>query len=147
MKALFRGKKLVAVVALLVLLAGGGGAFAVLAPAGAEGKGPAPTVEVGLGEPFIVNLRDPGRFARAEIVLEVGEHALAAGGGHGSEGATLIEHAAARDAVIATVGRYSYARLLSPAGRNRLRAQLRRAVAKAIGTNVAGVLFVDFAVQ
>jgi flagellar basal body-associated protein FliL len=141
-----RRKKLIAVVALSVL-ALGAGAFAVLAPAG-EGKGPAAVVEVGLGEPFVVNLRDAGRFARAELVLKVAEGAVAGDGGHGaSDGPVLTEHAAARDAVIATVGRYTYGRLLSPAGRNRLRAQLRRTIGKAIGAKVAEVLFVDFAVQ
>lgn len=147
MKRLFRGKKLIAVVA-VSLLAAGGGAFVVLGPAGAEGKTPAPAIEAGLGEPFVVNLRDAGHFAKAEIVVKVDEHAVAAAGGHGAaEGAMLTEHAAARDAVIATIGRYTYGQLLTPEGRDKLRAQLRKAIAKATHAKVAEVLFVDFAVQ
>lgn len=149
MKSLFRGKKLIAVAAVL-LLAAGGVAFVALGPAGAEGKTVAPPVEVGLGEPFVVNLRDAGSFAKVEIVLKVdarAELAAAEAGKGGGGQAALGEEAAARDAVIATIGRYSLDQLLSPDGRERLRSELRKAVARAAHVKVAEVLFVNFAVQ
>jgi flagellar FliL protein len=109
---------------------------------------------VSLGEPFVINLADPGlsAFTKVSISLRVdkGTPMEASAGGHGGGGdaPALEEQTELRDVVIAVIGDKTSDELKSSEGREAVKEELIDVINKDVPKTLAlEVFFTDFAIQ
>jgi flagellar FliL protein len=110
---------------------------------------------VSLGEPFVINLADPGlsAFTKLSISLRVdkGTPMEAAGGGHGGgsgDAPALEEQTELRDLVISVIGDKTSDELKSSEGREAVKEELIDTINKDLPKTLAlEVFFTDFAIQ
>jgi flagellar FliL protein len=138
-------------VVLVVLLLAGAGVFVMKsrgAKHGGEAKKKGPTSTMALGE-FVVNLADTGevRYLKTNVVLELVGEAPGSGGGHGGGGGEGA-NAPVRDAIIQVMSSKRFSELVSPAGKDKLKADIIAAVNKRLEhAEVTNVYFSEFAMQ
>jgi flagellar basal body-associated protein FliL len=166
-------KKLLPIIgAIALLLLGGGGFFAytkfLAAPsAGASNpaaaarqleaqqrremaqrviaKAPGPQVAVGT-DPFVVNLHDPGHYAKFTVVLKVdAKTPLVAGAASGTQ--ALADQDEISDIINSDAYDYTANELISISGRNRFKAQIAADIRAHTDTLPLAVYFTTFAVQ
>jgi len=144
-------KKLVPVIALLVVL-GAGYKFVLAKPAASTAK-PKPHVEgqiYMLQKEFLVNLAD-GRYAKLSVALVL-EEAPAAGEGHGAatppEGyGAEPQEAVVRDLITDALTDASDKDLIDRDGREKIKKQILKAIKKHTDVHIEDVLFPDVTVQ
>jgi flagellar FliL protein len=147
-------KKLVPVIALLVVL-GAGYKFVLAKPAATSAK-PKPHVEgqiYMLQKEFLVNLAD-GRFAKMQIglVIKEGDKSTEAAGGEGAptppEGyGTMSQEGVVRDAITDVLTNATDNDLIDAKKREALKEKVLKAIQKETDVKVEHVLFSDFTVQ
>lgn len=136
---------------LIVLLLAGAGVFVMKSRGTKHGKdekvkGPISTMA--LGE-FVVNLADTGevRYLKTNVVLELAGEAPGGGGGHGGGGGEGA-NAPVRDAIIQVMSSKRFSELVTPAGKDQLKADMIAAVNKRLEhAEVTNVYFSEFAMQ
>jgi flagellar FliL protein len=98
-------------------------------------------------DPLLVNLADAGAYLRLSMTLQVEDDA----GKKGAEAKSAKGDDATvgiRDTALAVLGRETSADLLSPGGKERLKAELQRALAEHnADLKVKQIFFTDFLVQ
>jgi flagellar basal body-associated protein FliL len=147
-------KKLVPVIALLVVL-GAGYKFVLAKPAATTAK-PKPHVEgqiYMLQKEFLVNLAD-GRFAKMQIglVIKEGDKSTEAAGGEGAptppEGyGTMAQEGVVRDAITDVLTDATDNDLIDAKKREALKGKVLKAIQRETDVKVEHVLFSDFTVQ
>jgi flagellar FliL protein len=144
-------KKLVPVIALLVVL-GGAYKFVLAKPAKADPPKIAGEVYV-LPTEFLLNLAD-GKYAKLKVglIMELGAHTAAAGG-HGAAAAppdgygSLPQEAVVRDIVTDAVTEVGGKELTSTKGREKLKKEILERIHKQTDVHAKSVLFTDVTVQ
>ncbi|MCC6484566.1 MAG: flagellar basal body-associated FliL family protein [Armatimonadetes bacterium] len=141
------------IVILVLVLALAGTGFVLLKGGGKPKKDarPAPKALVMMPlEEFVVNLADTQdpHYLKLEINLGIAGEAPAGGGeGHG-EGSADPRLPVIRDSIISTVAHYSYAQLLRPEGKERLKEDILKELEHADPTLEARkIYFTNFAMQ
>ena len=137
----------------LLVVAGAAYKFVLAKPAEAEPQKIAGEVYV-LPAEFLLNLSD-GKYAKLKVglVMEVGAHTAAAGGGHGAsakppEGyGTLPQEAVVRDIVTDLVTEVGGEELTSTKGRTQLKKDILKRIHKETDVHAESVLFTDVTVQ
>ena len=143
-------KKLMIVLPVMLVVLGGAYKFALAKPAPVHKK-ISGTVYV-LPKDFLINLTD-GRFAKLDVALILKEGALPAAGGEAAVAAPpegygpLPQEAAVRDIVTNVVTDSSSSRLISRAGRVKLKKKILKTILKQTDVAAEDVLFTDVAVQ
>ena len=147
-----RGLMIILVVVVLLLAGGGGGAYWFLFRGTAEAEAaeaepepePEATGVIPL-EPFVVNLADPSgtRFLRVTLSLVVADEALAK-----EFEEEKVVHMRVRSAILELLAQKESAELVTPEGKDALKAEIDEAVEHAAHElKVADVLFSEFIVQ
>src|SRR3954465_5958100 len=147
-------KKLVPVIALLVVL-GAGYKFVLAKPASTAAK-PKPHVEgqiYMLQKEFLINLAD-GRFVKMQIglLIKEGDKATEAAGGEGApappEGyGTMAQEGVVRDSITDVLTDATDKDLIDPKLRDGLKEKVLKAIEKETDVKVDKVLFSDLTVQ
>jgi flagellar FliL protein len=146
-----RKGKLIWIVALLLVIAGGVGgwlAFSNPKPQEAAGTAPAkPVVKTIVHlESFVVNLADGEERSFLRIGIDIGLSKELESGGHGSK--AELPTAPIRDAILGVLGNWRSDDLLTPGGKDKLKAQILAALRERVPEIEAQeVYFTDFLVQ
>lgn len=140
-------KKLIIIVAAVLVAVGGVYKFVLAGSAEAEGKPKIDGAVYVLPKEFLVNLAD-GRYAKLTVALIVAEIPEAHGEESPPEGyGAMPEEGVVRGIVTDVVGETTATRLSSAKGRERVRARLLRELKRATDLEVHEVVFPDITVQ
>lgn len=146
------GKLPIIVLAAVVVVALCGAGILLFAGKGSakHAKKPAEQEHLAALEEFVLNLADTAEPHYLKLEMSVGILGDGkASGGHGEGGGPLDEHLpVVRDTIISATGHYTYNNLLSAAGKEKLKADIREQLQKAVpGLKIGKVYFTNFAMQ
>jgi flagellar FliL protein len=144
-------KKLVIVVAVLLVLLGVGGFVGKGLLAGPATPEPDPRTVAGTVvtlAPITMNLAD-GRYLKLTLALQLSKAASPVAGSVDAAAGALpaLDGAKALDAAIAVLGQHTYAQLIAPGGRASAQKVLSVQVKKRYDGDVLGVYFTEFLMQ
>jgi flagellar protein FliL len=149
-KAKGKGRKLIILAAVVVLLAAGGFvAWTKLAGAATPEPDPAKTPgAVEKLDSMTLNLAD-GHYLKVGMALQLSKKASPAAAGAAAESSTTstFDGAKAQDAAIAVFGQRTYAQLLAPGGRAKAQAALTSEISKRYDGGVLHVYLTEFLMQ